>query len=318
MSGKRTVLCNEGGAYTIYESDERGFNNPKGIWSRAPGSFEIGIVGEAFMQGACVPAGRSAADVIRAGHRNTVNLGVGGNGPLLDLAGIVEYFTEIQPRFVVWSYYHNDLSALEAEKKSPILRGYLDGCVRSQGLSLRQAAIDEALANVARREEASARTWPAALATVGVTRVRAPVWMSDLIMGEQHSTAGAALRLDKLSGFVGARVGARRPEVAPDVVTLQRALERAKTTVRGWGGELVFIYLADLHHLRGPEHPTRRAVLDAVRAAGVTVIDLQPVFAALPDPMIARYHAESHLNEEGQQIVGRAVLGALQRLRRGW
>ena len=33
ISNTTTVLCSEGGDWSIYESDEHGFNNPKGLYS---------------------------------------------------------------------------------------------------------------------------------------------------------------------------------------------------------------------------------------------------------------------------------------------
>jgi hypothetical protein len=35
VAGVKTVYCNEGGTYTIYDADERGFSNPKGLWDGA-------------------------------------------------------------------------------------------------------------------------------------------------------------------------------------------------------------------------------------------------------------------------------------------
>jgi hypothetical protein len=313
IAGKKTVLCNEGGAFAIYESDEHGFNNPPGLWSGSGGALEVGIVGEAFLQGACVPAGKGAADVVRSAHPRTLDLAQWGNGPLVDLAGIMEYLVELRPRHVLWVHYHNDLAALDAELASPLLRRYLDNPGHRQGLAARQGAIDEALAAIAAEDEAEARGWPGALGAVGLTRARTPMWLGDLIMGEQHATAGAALRLDKLHGFLGARLARKKAEPAPDLAAFKRILEKARATVDGWGGKLHFVYLADLHHLRGPEHPTRKAVLETVRAVGLPLIDLQPVFAATADPMTLRYHAESHLNEEGNALVGRAMVAGLHR-----
>ncbi|MFT3774337.1 MAG: hypothetical protein QM820_53940 [Minicystis sp.] len=121
------------------------------------------------------------------------------------------------------------------------------------------------------------------------------------------------MRFDKLTGFLGARLGPKKPEPPPDLETFKRILEKANATVSSWGGKLYFVYLADLHHLRGPEHPTRKAVLETVRAVGLPLIDVQPAFAAVPDPMTLRHHAESHLNEEGQKLIANTVLATIVR-----
>ena len=63
----KTVYCNEGGEYTIYDADERGFSNPKGLWG-APA--EVAVIGDSYTQGACVPriraSSRASASAARA------------------------------------------------------------------------------------------------------------------------------------------------------------------------------------------------------------------------------------------------------------
>jgi len=311
ISGKKIVLCNEGGAFRTYESDERGFDNPKGIWAGLRGAVEVGIVGEAFAQGACVPLGKSAADVIRGRYLGTLNLGMAGDGPLLELAGIMEHLADVKPPVVLWFYYHNDLATLEAEKASPILRRYLDTGGR-QGLAARQAQIDEALIARAKQMEAKGSTWPGALSAVGLSRRRTPVFLQDLIMGEEHSNAGAAMRLDKLGGAAAARLARKRAGPPPDLATFKRVLEKAKAAVAGWGGTLHFVYLADLHNLTGPDHPLRKPVLDVVRAVGLPLVDLHPIFVEKRGPLSLRYHEASHLNEEGYRLVAQTVLARLR------
>ena len=55
----------------------------------------------------------------------------------------------------------------------------------------------------------------------------------------------------------------------------------------------------------------RKSVLDAVAAAHVPLLDLHPVFAALPSIKDVMWHAESHLNEEGYRIVTAKVIADL-------
>jgi hypothetical protein len=53
-------------------------------------------------------------------------------------------------------------------------------------------------------------------------------------------------------------------------------------------------------------------VLDAVRASRVPLLDLHPVFAALPAIDEVMWHVDSHLNEEGCRIVAAKVVAALE------
>ncbi len=63
ISSATTVQCNESGQYSIYENDEHGFNNSRGIWGILP--IEIVAVGDSYTQGSCVPPGKGFIAVIQ-------------------------------------------------------------------------------------------------------------------------------------------------------------------------------------------------------------------------------------------------------------
>ena len=310
IAGVRTVLCNESGEYAIYESDEHGFSNPKGLW--ASSSLDLATVGDSFTQGACVSAERSIPSLLRERYPSTLNLGVSGDGPLAELATLSEYLAPFRPKVVLWFYYDNDLLDLAVEKQSPLLLRYLEDGF-TQGLVEKQGAIDAALKKLVRPTMLRSRGWPASLDHVGLSRERTPTWLQDLVMNEHHSSVAAVLRLDRIDAALEARSQVAPP--APDLALFQVILAKARDRVASWGGKLHFIYLPDLPYLLGgsgpKEHPLRRRVLDAVRASRVPLLDLHPVFAALPAINEVMWHAESHLNEEGYRIVAAKVVAAL-------
>src|SRR5690606_31428138 len=80
ISNRTTVLCNESGEWIAYSSDEHGFHNPAGIWSRS--NIEVAVIGDSFAQGVCVPSPQNAVALIRNRYPATVNLGMLGHGPL--------------------------------------------------------------------------------------------------------------------------------------------------------------------------------------------------------------------------------------------
>src|SRR5262249_46074185 len=57
ISNKVTVLCNENGYYVTYESDEHGFNNPRGAWKSS--RVDIAALGDSFPQNYCVPPNKN-------------------------------------------------------------------------------------------------------------------------------------------------------------------------------------------------------------------------------------------------------------------
>lgn len=143
IANKVTVHCNENGAYTVYVTDEHGFNNPKGLWQLA--RVDIAVVGDSFVNGACVPSDKNFVALMRQRYPKIINVGRDGNGPLFELASIKEYLGLINPKVVFWCYYEgNDLREdLLLEKKNPLLLRYLSETF-SQELSDKQVAIDQA------------------------------------------------------------------------------------------------------------------------------------------------------------------------------
>ncbi len=117
ISNSVTVLCNETGRYSIYDSDERGFHNPRGIWGSR--SMAIAAVGDSFTEGSCVPSDRNFVALIRNRYSDTLNLGMSGEGPLFMLAATTEYLPFVKPKAVLWFFYEeNDFEELWKESRS--------------------------------------------------------------------------------------------------------------------------------------------------------------------------------------------------------
>ncbi len=141
ISQSTIVHCNESGKWSIYDSDEKGFNNPSGSWSLD--DYTALLLGDSFVHGACVDPGEDFGSIIRQTYPGTINLGQRGNGPLLQLAGIREYGSYLRPKFVFWIYTeNNDLDNLRGEVRSSFLMRYLTSNF-SQDLYERQGDIDQ-------------------------------------------------------------------------------------------------------------------------------------------------------------------------------
>ena len=125
LSDSMMVYCNETGRYTIFRSDEHGFNNPKGLY--VPGAVDGVVIGDSAGLGACVQPGEDVASQLRAltGLR-ILNLSQTGHGPLLELAMLREFGRVLKPRIVLWLYHEgNDLENVLEEEKVPVLKNYL-------------------------------------------------------------------------------------------------------------------------------------------------------------------------------------------------
>ncbi len=319
ISGVTTILCNESGTWAVYPADEHGFNNPRGLWSGASGAsggIEIALLGDSFTQGACVPPEENLAAVVRARHPGTLDLGMLGDGPLIELGTLIEMLPAVRPKRVLWLYFRNDLSDLNLEKRGPLLRRYVDEEGFSLGLADAQPAVDAALKEAISRLESEVAWWPSKLRAVGLTRQSAPVLLQDLVMNERNASSTAALRLEHLVGvFAGGDPEAPSARNPPDWALFERVLAKAGRVVASWGGTLTFVYLPDFWPPGAPgldDHPNRAEVLAAVGRVGLPVIDVHAALRGRDQERLLFFH-QSHCNRDGYAALGEAILAGLDR-----
>ena len=314
ISNKHIVYCNEGGKYSEYEADEHGFNNPKGIWAKE--QLDVAMIGDSFTQAACVGSDENAAHFIREKYPATLNLGMAGNGPLIELASLEEFVAPRKPKIVIWTYYNNDMGDLDFEKSVPLLMRYLDEDGFTQKLESRQAKIDSAFVDLSAKIDAIAPKWPSGLASVGLTRQSSPMWLGDLAMNESHSATTAVMRLDRLTWALTSLAVVDVFNLPPDFPLFKRVLEKAKRRVESWGGKLYFVYMADMFYLQYKgkrQHGNRDGVLSTVKDLAIPIIDAHPRFMQVEDPMTIRFHPESHCNPAGYKLLSEVVLEGLEK-----
>lgn len=294
------VTCNEGGRWLAFEADEHGFNNPAGIWPAARQSpVDILALGDSFTEGDCVVPPMNMLGWLRATHPRTLNLGVMGNGPLLQLAGLVEYGPVVRPRTVLWFFFEgNDLLDLQAESAAPMLRRYLDSDFR-QNLPARQDEVDALLRPLLEKafNEAEAREAPRPLLRSIVDAM--------LLRHLRH-----ALRADRV---VSAEIVPEESVALAGIDNLVRVLRRAQDVAERWDGRIVFVYLPMWTTVARRDQPTRLrdAVLSAVRELGMATVDPYAAFLAQPEPQRTHFRfPASHYNEVGYRLVAETIRAA--------
>lgn len=315
ISRVATVLGNESGQWVQYTADEHGFSNPPELWGTP---IDLAVIGDSFAHGAYVPPDRNLVAVLRRAHPATLNLGMVSNGPLFELATIIEYVPALKPKRVLWLYFRNDLADLEVERRSPLLRRYLDEPGFTQGLVDAQPALDTALKSTIQSREGRMEWWPRVLATAGLTRGRSPVWLQDLVMRRHDSSWSAALRLDHTYQALGYPVDPDTRPAPGDFTLFRKVLERARSVVAASGAELVFVYLPDLWPAAGDAgtHPDRARVLTTAGAVGLPIIDVHAAVRGRFDERKLVPYPEAHYNAMGYSIVGDAILDGLAALDR--
>ncbi|MBS0169870.1 MAG: hypothetical protein JSR62_05905 [Nitrospira sp.] len=307
MSMTTTVFCNESGEYVVYESDEHGFHNPRGMWARQ--SADIIALGDSYTHGVCVPTDKGFVATIRSEHPQTINLGVNGHGPLTSLATLKEYGPILKPRLVLWFYYEgNDLRDLDGwEKNSALLKRYLKSSF-SQHLFDRQTEIDQALKTYIDEEMGKAEAPVSVEKILKLQHLRQAV---QVFVERRPTKQGLPAELVEYLRHSGS------PAAPDDLQLFEQILAEARDTASSWGGRLVFVYLPTWERYRIPELASqdRDRVLGIARRLTPHVVDIHSLFSAHPDPLsLFPFRRYAHYNEAGHKLVGDEVLRQIEKL----
>ncbi|CAA7621791.1 hypothetical protein [Magnetospirillum sp. UT-4] len=286
-----TVFCREGRDWLVYRSDERGFNNPRGLWERP--RLAAVVVGDSFVHGACVPSGRSFVDRLRRGAEGGVlALGMAGNGPLTELATLREYLPGLKTDHVIWVYFEgNDLlQDIGREAAAPLLLSALQPGWRQDV----EAARPDLDLQVAAFLEAGLADDPAAVETQ---------------VHETPAEAGlkSVLLLRRLRDRLGLVPGPGRDSVELFV----EVIDQARRLAEAEGAHFHLVMLPSPRRYAGlggrlsAELTAQRLKRGLSRLAGLSVIDLDPAFRADGSP--DRLFQGFHYTEDGNALVARII-----------
>jgi len=314
ISNATTLLCKESGQYGVYESDEHGFKNPRGIWSSP--HISVAVVGDSFAQGTCVKMESDIVGVIRKTYPNSINLGARGTGPLSHHAIISEYMSDLKPKHVVWIWYEgNDGYDMSREKTEPLLNRYLGG-IKKVGLINKQNEIDKAF----------------------------KILLNDRIGAEKMvvNNLSSVARLSMTRKMLGlSAVGSYKPEIMRylrilfsknvdaksldpiDQDLLAKLARRTKQLVESWGGRLYFAYLPTWTHFCRQADDwkkycvetggyDRANILRTIKDAGITAIDMLEVFKKHENPGALFYFPGSHNSEAGYRLIGETIAARIR------
>lgn len=100
------LYCNEGAGLVRYRSDRFGLRNDDAIWDEAV--IDVALLGDSYVQGACVAAPDTLAGRLQATGRRVVSLGMAGNNAIHHAAVARAFLPALQARFAVLVFYPND------------------------------------------------------------------------------------------------------------------------------------------------------------------------------------------------------------------
>ena len=122
VDNTKTLLCINNDDPIYFESDIIGFDNE--IFKK---EVDLILIGDSYAAGYCVDKEHRLNSQFRKIGLDIINLGMGGNGPLLEFASLVEYADLFSFNTIVWLFTpENDYEDIKREIANPILKNYLD------------------------------------------------------------------------------------------------------------------------------------------------------------------------------------------------
>ena len=124
FSNKYVIGTNENGYFPIHKTDSYGFFNQKNFYNKP---IDVLILGDSFAQGITVNPDENIQGNLNKFNIKNISLGMGGNGPLLSLATLMEFKEIILPKNIFFIFTeNNDLYFdLFLEKENKLLTKYL-------------------------------------------------------------------------------------------------------------------------------------------------------------------------------------------------
>ncbi len=280
-SNSETIRCNENGYFQFYQSDRYGFNNPDSEWDK--NEIEYFLVGDSYTQGDCVNRPNDISSVLRnLSNKSVLNLGISGNGPLMEYATLREYLNT-NVKKVIWNYYEgNDLRVLTYEKTNNILIQYLKDLNFTQNLKLKQNEIDDFITNFIEKEERD----------------------------RDRETNFSKFNLLKFIKIFNIRYLIFPPPTQTPGPVFKRILQLTKELTKKNNSKLYFVYLPEHHrYKRTYDNTNYNLVKNIVTELKIPFIDIsKEVFEKEQNPLkLFPFEVHVHYNIEGYKKVAETI-----------
>ncbi len=309
IAHKTTVFCQEAEDMITYTSDRYGFRNEDALWDE---TIDVVVVGDSFVQGACMNEDDHLISALRSNWPKTLNLGSFGNGPLANIATISEYALEKKPKYILWFYVANDLAIdLPLEERSEILVSYIKNPRFSQNLRATQESIDQTLSGFLLEEigrlesEAITQTGYRGFLTLEKLQNQLRRWQ-DRALAPPAPDFPEAFDYDRQDSI--------------DYNKHSHIVAEAADRAHAAGSELIFVLVPDARMYRQVTNPAAQPrkhverLIASIEGVGLPTINLYEVFASEKNPMkffagLGGYYG--HFNRAGYKKAGNALVSEL-------
>jgi hypothetical protein len=292
IANVETVYCNENGDYLIYKSDRYGFNNKDSMYEE----YEGIAFGDSFVHGACVKPESNMISLISKSGKYTLNLGNGGNGPLLNIALFQEIREELKPKKVLWFFYEgNDLTDLDIELKNEHLKKYLDDSNFNTKQFKIKNDIDSYLKTILEKEK---NEFIKKKVSVFMKIIRLNIFIA-LFTSFDSSPKKVQIRID---------ISAEK------LLILEKIINRANSISKQLGAKFYFIYLPEYFRYKlDYKNFAKDKILEALKKNNITVIDIEKTVSSFEKPLkFFPFEEYGHYNNMGYQFVADEIVKQLK------
>ena len=299
VSNIDTFLCDEDGKDVFYKSDKYGFRNNNENWIE---KVDYVLIGDSFIHGACVENDKTISSQLSKIHnKNVLNLGIGGIGPLRELAIFNEYVIDLKPKKIFWFYSEGtDLTKnLRGESQNIFLRKYLNNYF-TQNLKSQQKDIDELLFANSKNKLNSELDFDKKNRDNNVT--------INLILEKTKFLRLWSIR-SLISGYFSSY------KIDPD---FSKIISIVKNTADEWGGEFYFVYMPDgkrymsnfNRYVLKDKFRHKDKVLEILKKDEIKVIDIDKDFFDKSKNPLDEYYNQTkiHYNESANLLIANYLI----------
>lgn len=279
--------CNESGEFVNFATDKFGFRNADGVWT---GSVDIVAVGDSYTMGSCLRDDETIVGNLRHSAK-VLNLGMGANGPLIQLASLREFAGAVKPKVILWNFFPNDMTEdLERDSKNTILQQYLNSDFSQRLLQINevlQPAVDEVVEDYWQRLKA-------------------------LNPELNYYSPGPFLTLPGIrriyKSFMN-KITAKKPETQFKFDLFLNILKSAQADAERMGAKIFFVYIPDCMDDSYQQNIWKARLLNEVSSFGIAVIDTEsPVKAATNGGKTAYFYCPgSHFAPAGAKAAAAEI-----------
>jgi hypothetical protein len=292
ISNSLTLYCNENGYFSYFNSDRYGFQNPNEVWNNK--EIDYVLVGDSFTLGACVnPPNDISGNLRRLLKKDIINLGYGGNGPLIAYSTLREYLPHINSKNILYLFWEeNELDDLQPELKNHFLFKYYNQENYTQNLYFRQEEINK----------------------LNLSKINDSIYSYyDLKKLEFRTHILQTLKLYKLRIYIKSTLHKKEKVTPSQIPEFKQLLIKFKKLAENKNSNFYFVYLPTYNRYDNNfKNSIYKETIDLLNELNIEIIDIKNLFDNHPDPKsLFPFRMHAHYNVQGYKFVSEGIFNAL-------